>query len=703
MKYWKGDSGAITTIIVIIVLFFLPLFWPEQQLLVTPDFGKSDSWHFSFATKYALWESLHQGKLPLWSDKIGDGFPMFAEGQIGTFFLPNLILFRFLNDPVLAYNLSLVITIIIVATGMYVWLRTLTLSLLPSLFGALTFTFSGIVILQLPHITLIQGFSLLPWIMAVQSPVWLLALLVSQQIFAGFPQATFLTLLLAGSWAVYRKKILPFVFAVFLGIGLSAVQLIPSWEFLKQSGHTLGLPPEISSYFSFPLAHLKSFFNPFALGDPKMGTYPHFSEFDGSIFWENTGYIGLFPLFLFLIAVRFRSRLTSFFLFILLGSFLLMWGSHSPIYLIFSFWPFSLFRVPSRFLWLFVFSLITLAAIGAQTVKKKHHMTLFTLLALVNTAQLFFLWRPYHLLVPAKTFLGKPAISTLIPQEARIVTIGSEKTHNKFFLTSGWQQSEPYQSLRSSLAPDSNLLWNISQHDVYAGRTLRRPAILDSLLGSHIRVGENQATISAVASKLLNLMGVTHVVSTMPLLIERGLQKPIIYDESFLRLSVNTTAVPRAYLARETKQVVSVEQAIAGLTDERFEPGKTVLVEKTLNLPALERATAIITRSDPDYVAVRTEAVTESLLVLSDTYYPGWTAYVDGVPTQILPANIRYRAVVVPKGKHEVNFVYQPKSFILGLILTVFAASALLSQIRLKGLEPVFHRRMPVKPRPHRA
>lgn len=642
MKQRGRDFFAVSTIIVVIILFFLPLFWPIQRLLVTPDFGKSDAWHFSFATKYFLWESFHQNKLPLWTNKLGDGFPLFAEGQIGTFFLPNLIFFKFINDPVLAYNLVVVVTVIILATGMYVWLRSIRLSIVVSLFGSLTFTLSGIVVLQLPHLTLLQGFSLLPWIMAIESPI-ARAILLSQQVFTGFPQATFLTLLVTGSWSLYQKKLTRFFIAVFLGIGLSAIQLLPSWEFAKEAGVMGGLSPEIANYFSFPLVHLKSFFNPFALGDPKMGTYAHFRDFDGSIFWENTGYIGLLPLFLFLLALRFRPRLTSYCLIVFLSSFLLMWGSHSPLYIIYSLWPFSLFRVPSRFLWIFVFSLTTLAALGAQTIRKKNQFAVFLLLAIINTGHLFFVWRNYHLLVPAREWLEKPMTASLIPDNGSVITIGSEKTHNDVFLTSGWKDPSVYKTLRLALAPDSNLIWGIRQSSVYAGRTLRRPSILDSLLP------DNQ--------KLLDLMGVTHIISTEPL------DKPVIYDQSFIRLSVNTTAIPRSYVAGDIREVRTVEQAITEITKDSFVPGKTVLVEKPLNLKP-----------------------TESLLVFNETFYSGWRAFVDGSETEIFPANIRYRGIIVPKDYSTIEFVYKPKSLTIGFIITAFAGFLVLLQIGRKAL-----------------
>jgi len=58
-------------------------------------------------------------------------------------------------------------------------------------------------------------------------------------------------------------------------------------------------------------------------------------------------------------------------------------------------------------------------------------------------------------------------------------------------------------------------------------------------------------------------------------------------------------------------------------------------------------------------------------LVLTDTFYPGWRAYVDGVETPIYQANYLFRAVPLNAGDHEVRFVYRPKSFAVGAALSL--------------------------------
>lgn len=70
-------------------------------------------------------------------------------------------------------------------------------------------------------------------------------------------------------------------------------------------------------------------------------------------------------------------------------------------------------------------------------------------------------------------------------------------------------------------------------------------------------------------------------------------------------------------------------------------------------------------------VVLTFEADGDGFLYVSDTYYPGWRAYVDGRETKIYRANLAFRAIEVPKGRHTVVFRYVPVSFYVGLFLTL--------------------------------
>jgi hypothetical protein len=73
-------------------------------------------------------------------------------------------------------------------------------------------------------------------------------------------------------------------------------------------------------------------------------------------------------------------------------------------------------------------------------------------------------------------------------------------------------------------------------------------------------------------------------------------------------------------------------------------------------------------------LACRTER--DAFLYVSDAYYPGWKAYIDGKETRIYRANLAFRAIYVPRGAHAVSFVYRPLSFYVGCCLSVFGLLA---------------------------
>jgi uncharacterized membrane protein YfhO len=58
------------------------------------------------------------------------------------------------------------------------------------------------------------------------------------------------------------------------------------------------------------------------------------------------------------------------------------------------------------------------------------------------------------------------------------------------------------------------------------------------------------------------------------------------------------------------------------------------------------------------------------MVILSDTFFPGWRAYVDGVPARIYEVNEAMRGVVVPAGDHKLTMRYRPVSAMAGGICT---------------------------------
>jgi len=81
------------------------------------------------------------------------------------------------------------------------------------------------------------------------------------------------------------------------------------------------------------------------------------------------------------------------------------------------------------------------------------------------------------------------------------------------------------------------------------------------------------------------------------------------------------------------------------------------------------RGKAVFEQDDPDEVLIRTENASKGLLVLRDSWYPGWQAFIDGKRTRIFRVNGCFRGVIVPAGEHKVRFVYRPiQIYIAGMV-----------------------------------
>ena len=69
---------------------------------------------------------------------------------------------------------------------------------------------------------------------------------------------------------------------------------------------------------------------------------------------------------------------------------------------------------------------------------------------------------------------------------------------------------------------------------------------------------------------------------------------------------------------------------------------------------------------EPERVVIETDGAGDGWLVLTDAWYPGWRATVDGAPVEITRADVLFRAVPIPAGRHRVEFAYVPISFRIG-------------------------------------
>ena len=134
----------------------------------------------------------------------------------------------------------------------------------------------------------------------------------------------------------------------------------------------------------------------------------------------------------------------------------------------------------------------------------------------------------------------------------------------------------------------------------------------------------------------------------------------------------NLAVFPRAFIVHNASFENDDEKILNALEDPSNDWRSSIIIYgegKAVAFPE-GRSEANITKYDYDYVKI--DAFTEhpGFLVLSDAYYPGWNAYVNGSRVDIFRANYAFRAVKTPSGKSVVEFRYEPMSLFIGTVMT---------------------------------
>ena len=350
-KLLNQDVFSILAVVLVGLLFFRRALFPLGAF-VSGDIGGSDFSDFFLPVKAFLARSLNSKQIPLWTDKVGFGFPFLAEGQIQAFF-PTSILFLFLPTT-LAYNLCLFLAVLGIGISTYLFLRRgLGLHALPALFGAVAFAFGAPVTMRWKHLPILSVLALFPLEMlavkelfrgcrfsfhevgphkakmASREPfssaglffIISLAVLIGFQFLAGHPQMTIYCLVVFGFYFLFNlvgavflgsrlkdekepfitnreiclslKLLAVFGLAVLLGLALGAVQLFPSLELKRYSLRASGLSYKETQIYPFFLKHLVTLLVPFSFGDPSK--WAPYLEFDPHLLvWEICAYSGLF-------------------------------------------------------------------------------------------------------------------------------------------------------------------------------------------------------------------------------------------------------------------------------------------------------------------------------------------------------------------------------------------------------------------------
>ncbi len=366
------------------------------------------------------------GHLPLWNPLLGMGAPLVANYQSALFYPPYWLYFLMyaLGGIVwMAWGQSLIVVghLILAGMGMAALTRRLGMSRLAQTISGLAFSLSGYLVARAWFASINAAVAWLPWVMLFAYDLakdrnWRvgskLGLVIGMQLLAGHAQTSWYTLVLAGVWSAFwgwrfhedrntQKRlrhtalsIARLGFAILLGIGIAAVQLLPTAVYLMQSQRAGAVDIDFALNYSFWPWRLVGLLAPGIFGSPVSGDYWGYGNF-----WEDAVYLGVLP---FLLAVGAlisklwkkdlengqasletfniqRSTLDLFLFGIVFISFLLSFGKNTPIYpWLYDHIPtFDMFQAPTRISIWAVFGLALLAAIGVDQWRKPEGRALY--------------------------------------------------------------------------------------------------------------------------------------------------------------------------------------------------------------------------------------------------------------------------------------------------------------------------------------
>ena len=179
-------------------------------------------------------------------------------------------------------------------------------------------------------------------------------------------------------------------------------------------------------------------------------------------------------------------------------------------------------------------------------------------------------------------------------------------------------------------------------------------------------------------SKLTNLLNLKYIFISPEGGIEYHPAIKLVSKNSKYTLLKNTMALPRAFIVHASKTLQGRDAIFKELASSEFNPLKYIILEEpsmlVKNVDPLsiqQEPVPTFLEYSPNRVTIKATLFEDGYLVLGDTFYPGWNAYIDGKKSRVLKTDYILRSVFLEKGDHIVKFVYEPKSFTIGMIITL--------------------------------
>jgi len=666
-----------------------------------------------------------QGRIPLWNPHVFAGSPFFANPQSALLFPLTWIALLLPLAP--ALTLIAIAKMASAGIAMYAFLRVRALHPLAALMGATSFMFSGLLVvwLQWSYASTLIFFPLLfaavEWLRTRDGhrPTAILALVVAFDAFAGYPQGFLLGLGSAGAWALYRawgagaRFLVRCGVAASLGLLLASVQLLPFIEYARHSAvlaYRAGWLPPLHASLRSAVNLLMPYYYGSPTGRDDWGEW-NFNEMSASV--------GLSPWVLLPVALVARRRDAAFFGVMALSAGALFYGAVAE-------WvDTGFFIISFRLAPLMVFPLCVLGAIGMDALLTEPRrvppwastavrigFTALVALAFLSLVSDYATMRAglrmagplqylYFLaLVSAAAVLTIAgirgsgsgwALALIVVQLASLAPLAA--TYNPIIdarllyptppAVARLQDEATRAPGRVLMAPNLAMLYGLYGVAGYDGMT---PRHLDEV----VRPAQSQLNflgsgylpeVPIFLSPVRDLLGVRHILVPPDVALD-GPGLTLQYAAADGRIYRSQTALPRAFVVSRARCLGDAE-TLHLIRERAVDFRREVLLAgcATARLAGNgpSTATAEIDHYAPHRVVITAASDHPGYLVLTDTWFPGWTAHVDGRESPVERADYAFRAVKLEPGRHTVEFRYNPGSVRLGLALSVLALLAIVA------------------------
>lgn len=653
-------------------------------------------------------------EIPSWNPYSFSGSPLIGNFQSAAFYPLNILFF--ILPFYFSWSFLIYFQVILSLIFTYLYLKNLKLSNTSSIFGSISFSFSGFFISWLEWGTVIQTALWLPLILLSIDKIiqkknkwWNLIFIVtlSSSLLAGHAQTFFYILIVSAFYILFRsweiKKpsfILKFLFLL-IPIGLLTLpQTVPFLKFVSLSARDVDQNYTTAGWF-IPYQNLIQFIVPDFFGNPSTLNYWGIWNYA-----EFIGYIGILPLILAFYAIS-RKKENLFFILLIIVS--LLFALPNPI----SALPFKVgipfisSAQPTRLIFIIDFSLSILSAFGMEKLmQRRSKKILISVLGLIGLilAILFAisikgenLFKNISVedLQIAKRNLYFPILLFVINSVGIFTFIFIRNKQKNLILVAlilitildlfrfGWKftpftpkqylfpdtkalsfiknDNSKYRIMSDDsriLPPNFSTIYRIESVEGYDPLYLRRYAELVSAIERgkpdiSTPFGFNRIiTPHNYNNPLVELLNVKYLLSLNEI-NDPKLTK--VFQEGDTRVYKFNNFIPRVFSVSKVVSSPDKQTSIDLLYKNQSDLINTAVVEGLDNKEFSSADVKIVNYSD-NKVVLNVSSNSESFIVLLDSYYPTWKAKIDDTSTSIYITDYNFRGIMVPKGEHTITF-----------------------------------------------